>query len=118
MRWSPDLDDALYALRRDEDWFARESAWQALEKLRLQREVDRLISAFRSETDHARRWSLLDAAQDLGHPGVVDGYGRFGWFAALMETEGLPYSMRKYALKRLKERREALIKKLEGRKRD
>ena len=31
-----------------------------------------------TETDRARRWSLLDAALDLGHPGVVDGYGRFG----------------------------------------
>lgn len=118
MRWSANLDDALYALRRDEDWYAREAAWAALEQLRLQREVDRLVAAFRAETDRARRWSLLDAALDLGYPGVVDGYGRFGWFAVLMETEGLPYSMRKYALKRLKERREELIKKLEKRERD
>lgn len=84
----------------------------------MQKEVDRLVVAFRAETDRARRWSLLDAALDLGHPGVVQGYGRFGWFLVLQETEGLPYSMRKYALKQLEKQREALVKKLEKRERD
>lgn len=118
MRWSQDLDDALFALRRDEDWDTREAAWQALEAVRLQKEVDRLVAALQAETDRARRWSLLDAALDLGYPGVVRGYGRFGWFLALQETEGLPYSMRKYALKRLEKRREAVVKELERRERD
>lgn len=118
MRWSQDLDDALFALRRDEDWDTREAAWQALEAVRLQKEVNRLVAAFRVETDRARRWSLLDAALDLGHPGVVRGYGRFGWFLALQETEGLPYSMREYARERLEKRREALVKELEKRERD
>jgi len=35
-----------------------------------------------------------------------------------LETEGLPYSMRKYALKRLEKRREAIVKELEKRERD
>lgn len=117
MRWSQDLDDALFAIRRDEDWDTREAAWQALEGIRLQKEVDRLVAAFRAETDRARRWSLLDAALDLGYPGVVRGYGRFGWFLALQETEGLPYSMREYALKRLEKRREELVKELEKQER-
>lgn len=118
MRWSQDLDDALFALRRDEDWDTREAAWRALEAVRLQKEVDRLVAAFRAETDRARRWSLLDAALYLGYPGVVRGYGQFGWFRALQETEELPYSMRKYALKRLEKRRETLVKELEKRERD
>lgn len=117
MRWSADLDEALFALRRDEDWDTREAAWEALEKVRLQKEVDRLVEAFQAETDRARRWCLLDAALDLGYPGVVRGYGRFGWFSALQETESLPYSMRKHALKRLEKHREELIKTLEKRKR-
>jgi hypothetical protein len=118
MRWSQDLDDALFVLRRDEDWDTREAAWQALEAVRLQKEVDRLVAEFQVETGRARRWSLLDAALDLGHPGVVRGYGRFGWFLALQETEGLSYSMRKYGLERLEKRREALVKELEKRERD
>jgi hypothetical protein len=116
MRWSADLDEALFALRRDEDWDTREAAWEALEKVRLQKEVDRLVAAFQAETDRARRWCLLDAALDLGYPGVVRGYGRFGWFSALQETESLPYSMRKHALKRLEKHREELLKTLEKRK--
>ncbi len=118
LRWSQDLDDALFALRRDEDWDTRKAAWQALEVVRLQKEVDRLVVEFRAETDRARRWSLLDATLDLGYPGVVRGYGQFGWFLALQETDGLSYSMRKYALERLEKRRKALVEKLEKRERD
>jgi hypothetical protein len=118
MRWSQSLDDALFALRRDEDWDTREAAWQALEAVRLQKEVDRLVVAFRTETDRARRWSLLDAVLDLGYPGVVGGYGRFGWFLTLQETEGLSSSVLKYAIGQLKKHREKLVKELEERERD
>ncbi len=117
MRWSDNLDNALFALRRAEDWDVWEAAWAALEKLRLQREVDRLVEAFHEETNRARRWALLDAVLDLGYPGIVDGYGRFGWFNQL-NRERLPYSMAKYALEKLKKRREELTKKLQDRKRE
>jgi hypothetical protein len=117
MRWGGDLDQALFALRRAKEWDVWEAAWAALEKLRLQKEVDNLVEAFHQETNRARCWCLLDAALDLGHPGVVAGYGRFGWFAEL-NRERLPYVMRKYALERLEKRREDLVKKLKDRKKE
>jgi hypothetical protein len=116
MRWSSDLDDALFALRRAEDWNVREAAWGSLEKVRLQKEVDRLVEAFLREEDRPCRWALLDSALALGHPGVIEGYGQFGWFAEL-NSKPLTYSMKKYALESLDRRRQELIKELEYRKR-
>ena len=114
MRWTEDLDQALVDRIRDTDGDVREAAKDALEAIRRYRKVEPLISALRSERDSARLWALVDAAVEIGYPGVVSGYGRDRWFGELNAI--VPPSLQRHALKLLEKRRKELRETLQKRK--
>lgn len=58
----------------------------------------------------------LDAALDIGYPGVVAGYGAGAWFGPM--CGGLPFALRDHALSRLEEKRKELRDELAKRKRE
>lgn len=113
--YSPDSDEILRRLAREEVWEVREAAWQAQEALRKDAEIRRGIEVLRHEQDLARRWSLLDTFLRSGYPGVTDGFGKHSWFTEVYPL--LNASMRKHALEMLKKRREDLIREIERKER-
>jgi hypothetical protein len=68
-----------------------------------------------AEADRARRWAIVDAAVDLGDPGVSPRCGAENWVARL--CDGLPFAIKKHVFDRLKSRREELWKRLEKERR-
>ena len=114
-RWSPGLDTCLLERLRDPSWRVRPAASHALEALRQEREVRRLIDMLEAEADRARRWAIVDAAVDLGDPGVSPRCGAENWVARL--CDGLPFAIKKHVFDRLKSRREELWKRLEKERR-
>jgi hypothetical protein len=92
-------------IHRDQE--VREVALDAVEHLWNDREVERLIDRFGTETHAGRRWSLLDAAIALGYPGIRREFRQVSWLVRLQQG-GCPGYMLKYAVDAVERRRVAL----------
>jgi hypothetical protein len=116
IRWTEELERALEGCIRDEDWDVREAAKDALEAIRTHHKVGPLVEALRGEGDPARRWALVDAALEIGYPGVVSRYGRDRWFGEMYAI--VPPALQRHALKQLEKRRKELREALQKKKRE
>ncbi len=110
--WADDLACTLRDLLYDVDWYVRNAANQALDRLWHAREIDRLVDAFLAEADATRRLCLLDIVLEGGHPGL---WQRQPWVAKLWEH--FPLAILQRAAKRLVKRRKEVRDELKKRKR-
>ncbi|HEX4964747.1 MAG TPA: hypothetical protein VF173_28300 [Thermoanaerobaculia bacterium] len=110
--WDDDLERCLRTLLYDSNWYVRNAANQALDRLWQTREVDYIVDVVLGEPDATRRLCLLDIALEAGHPGL---WQRQPWVARLWAH--LPLAMRQRAAERLKKRRKEVRDELKKRKR-
>jgi hypothetical protein len=110
--WTDDLARTLRSLLYDEDWYVRNAANQALDRLWRTREADRFVDELLTEVNTTRRWCLLDVVLETGYPGL---WHRQPWIERVWEE--ISPGMRWRARRRLTGRRKQLRDKLQKRKR-
>ncbi len=104
-RGSDAVSDILRKLVEDPDDRVAQAARDALRQQRDTRAAESLLTAVLSEEDRSRRWILLDALLQVGHP--EDEHRPWpAWARAVARDR--PYLERDYISDRLKERRKAL----------
>lgn len=70
--WTAERERLILELLRDDDWDVRNAAGEALEPIRRSRELRAVVEDLEDPDcrDHWR-WTLLDVALALGHPGTA-----------------------------------------------
>jgi hypothetical protein len=109
--WSDDLALALRTLLYNPDWYVRNAANQALDRLWHTREIDRLVDALLAAPNTTQGWCLLDIIVEAAHPGL---WRRQPWVGKLRE---LPLAMLQRVDEQLEKRRKEVRDELKKRKR-
>lgn len=109
--YEPSLESTVTRCCSDAQEDVRAAAQTALDYLRRDLEVSRVIDGLRSESEPGRCWALLDSALAMGYPGIQAAFGGEGWFYELIRD--CRYYEQRYCIEHLKKRREQLAKELE-----
>jgi len=111
--WTADRERLILERQYDPDWDVRLAAASALEPIRRARQLEAvLVELEHPDCREDRRWALLDAAQTIGHPGIV--YTP-SWFERIRPR--LPYPARRFLADAINDRKKALREDLGRRER-
>ena len=112
LRPATQILQALQSCLDDVDISVAGAAREAIQRLLLALEAERLIEAFLVEQNASKRWVLLDSLLAIADPG--DKHRPLpGWARRLMDA--LPHFMRVYFAEKLQKQREEAVKEAEKR---